>query len=68
MLPGTSFRATEHSVSSSILSFRGESSPVRAWLVLCCMAMLQFFIAVDVTVVNIALPSIGATSASAATP
>ncbi|GAB3479332.1 DHA2 family efflux MFS transporter permease subunit [Nocardiopsis coralliicola] len=35
-------------------------SPVRAWLVLCAMAMLQFFIAVDVTVVNIALPSIGA--------
>ncbi|ONK13546.1 Spectinomycin tetracycline efflux pump [Streptomyces sp. MP131-18] len=33
---------------------------MRAWLVLCSMAMLQFFIAVDVTVVNIALPSIGA--------
>jgi DHA2 family lincomycin resistance protein-like MFS transporter len=33
---------------------------VRAWLVLCAMSMLQFFIAVDVTVVNIALPSIGA--------
>ncbi|MEV7229833.1 MFS transporter [Polymorphospora sp. NPDC051019] len=33
---------------------------MRAWLVLCAMAMLQFFIAVDVTVVNIALPSIGA--------
>ncbi|CAM2754512.1 MFS transporter [Streptomyces albus] len=33
---------------------------MRAWLVLCCMAMLQFFIAVDVTVVNVALPSIGA--------
>ncbi|SDT38615.1 drug resistance transporter, EmrB/QacA subfamily [Jiangella sp. DSM 45060] len=32
----------------------------RAWLVLCAMAMLQFFIAVDVTVVNIALPAIGA--------
>lgn len=31
----------------------------RAWLVLCAMSMLQFFIAVDVTVVNIALPSIG---------
>ncbi len=40
---------------------RGHSSaPVRAWLVLCAMSMLQFFIAVDVTVVNIALPSIGA--------
>ena len=35
-------------------------APVRAWLVLCAMSMLQFFIAVDVTVVNIALPSIGA--------
>nr|WP_217808789.1 MFS transporter [Nocardia donostiensis] len=33
---------------------------MRAWLVLCGMAMLQFFIAVDVTVVNIALPAIGA--------
>ncbi|GAA2267159.1 MFS transporter [Streptomyces ruber] len=33
---------------------------MRAWLVLCCMAMLQFLIAVDVTVVNVALPSIGA--------
>ncbi|WP_245788241.1 MFS transporter [Amycolatopsis marina] len=33
---------------------------MRAWLVLCAMSMLQFFIAVDVTVVNIALPSIGA--------
>ena len=40
---------------------RGRSpAPVRAWLVLCAMSMLQFFIAVDVTVVNIALPSIGA--------
>jgi DHA2 family lincomycin resistance protein-like MFS transporter len=46
---------------SGILSSRGHSpSPARAWLVLCAMSMLQFFIAVDVTVVNIALPSIGA--------
>lgn len=46
---------------SGILSSRQDgSSSVRAWLVLCGMAMLQFFIAVDVTVVNIALPSIGA--------
>ncbi|RII15657.1 Multidrug resistance protein stp [Streptomyces sp. YIM 130001] len=46
---------------SGILSSRGPSpSPVRAWLVLCAMSLLQFFIAVDVTVVNIALPSIGA--------
>lgn len=35
-------------------------APVRAWLVLCALSMLQFFITVDVTVVNIALPSIGA--------
>lgn len=46
--------------SGNSLSRGGSSSPVRAWLVLCCMAMLQFFIAVDVTVVNVALPSIGA--------
>lgn len=40
---------------------RGQNpAPLRAWLVLCAMSMLQFFIAVDVTVVNIALPSIGA--------
>ncbi|MEW2355302.1 MFS transporter [Spirillospora sp. NPDC029432] len=46
---------------SGILSSRADSpSPARAWLVLCCMAMLQFLIAVDVTVVNVALPSIGA--------
>lgn len=37
---------------------RGPAT-VRARLVLCAMSMLQFFIAVDVTVVNIALPSIG---------
>ncbi|MGO1539076.1 MAG: MFS transporter [Leucobacter sp.] len=41
-------------------SSRGLSPvPVREWLVLCAMSMLQFFIAVDVTVVNIAIPSIG---------
>jgi EmrB/QacA subfamily drug resistance transporter len=44
----------------SLLPRRDASSPVRARLVLCCMAMLQFFVAVDVTVVNVALPSIGA--------
>ncbi|MEV4895523.1 MFS transporter [Nonomuraea sp. NPDC055795] len=33
---------------------------MRPWLVLGCLSMLQFLIAVDVTVVNIALPSIGA--------
>ncbi len=42
-------------------SSRGLSpAPVGTWLVLAAMSMLQFFIAVDVTVVNIALPSIGA--------
>jgi EmrB/QacA subfamily drug resistance transporter len=46
---------------SGIPSSRGQSpSPTRAWLVLGVMSMLQFFLAVDVTVVNIALPSIGA--------
>lgn len=47
---------------SDIFSFTRMHSPARAraWLVLCAMSMLQFFIAVDVTVVNIALPSIGA--------
>ncbi|HEU5126346.1 MAG TPA: MFS transporter [Glycomyces sp.] len=46
---------------SDISSSRGRHpSPVRTWLVLGAMSMLQFFIAVDVTVVNIALPSIGA--------
>lgn len=34
--------------------------PWHAPLILCAMSMLQFFIAVDVTVVNVALPSIGA--------
>jgi EmrB/QacA subfamily drug resistance transporter len=48
-------------LSDTASSSRGHSPPpVRTWLVLCAMSMLQFFIAVDVTVVNIALPSIGA--------
>ena len=49
-------------MQSSFSSSTRVHSPdrVRAWLVLCAMSMLQFFIAVDVTVVNIALPSIGA--------
>lgn len=43
------------------LSSRGvTASPARPWLALCALSMLQFFLAVDVTVVNIALPSIGA--------
>ncbi|MFD4402114.1 MFS transporter [Nocardia sp. NPDC058499] len=46
---------------SGILSARGHSPSIaRSWLVLGAISMLQFFIAVDVTVVNIALPSIGA--------
>ena len=45
---------------SGIHPSNGQSPvPIRAWLLLCAMSMLQFFIAVDVTVVNIALPSIG---------
>lgn len=48
-------------LSGTSTTSRGTGpAPVRAWLVLCAMSMLQFFIAVDVTVVNIALPSIGA--------
>ena len=46
------------------MSFRvflcGSKSSARPWLVLTSLAMLQFLIAVDVTVVNVALPSIGA--------
>lgn len=47
------------------MSFRNHSShthtpsSARALLLLCAMSLLQFFIAIDVTVVNIALPSIG---------
>ncbi|MER5388322.1 MFS transporter [Saccharopolyspora sp. NPDC002686] len=37
-----------------------RSTGARPWLVLGSLAVLQFLIAVDVTVVNIALPSIGA--------
>ena len=45
---------------SGIHPSNGQSPvPIRAWLLLCAMSMLQFFIVVDVTVVNIALPSIG---------
>lgn len=64
MLPGNLPSMTEYLVFSTLHSphsSRGPSpSPARAWWVLCAMSMLQFFIAVDVTVVNIALPSIGA--------
>lgn len=42
------------------ISLHRDRSSVRAWLVLVCLSVLQFFIAVDVTVVNVALPSIGA--------
>ncbi len=61
MLPGNFSSATEYLVFSTLHSSRGSRpSPARAWLVLGAMSMLQFLIAVDVTVVNIALPSIGA--------
>ena len=43
----------------SSTSRRLSAVPGCGWLVLCAMSMLQFFIAVDVTVVNIAIPSIG---------
>ena len=36
-----------------------QASPARSWATLVCLSVLQFFIAVDVTVVNVALPSIG---------
>lgn len=36
-----------------------RASAVRPWVVLICLSALQFLIAVDVTIVNIALPSIG---------
>lgn len=38
---------------------RDAQSRTRPWIVLGFLAMLQFLIAVDVTVVNVALPSIG---------
>lgn len=47
------------------MSFRTSSSrpeyvsTARSWAALVCLSVLQFFIAVDVTVVNVALPSIG---------
>lgn len=34
-------------------------SAARSWAVLACLSVLQFLIAIDVTVVNVALPSIG---------
>lgn len=42
------------------MPFRTSLTPVRPWLILIALALLQFLIAVDVTVVNVALPSIGA--------
>ncbi|EIR9942420.1 MFS transporter [Salmonella enterica subsp. enterica serovar Johannesburg] len=36
-----------------------QVSVARSWAVLVCLSILQFLIAVDVTVVNVALPSIG---------
>ena len=48
----------EHELVPTKLSQRKTTS-VRAWVTLACLSMLQFLIAVDVTVVNVALPSIG---------
>ena len=36
-----------------------QVSAARSWAALVCLSVLQFLIAVDVTVVNVALPSIG---------
>lgn len=47
-------------MSHSFTSSQHHLTPTRAWLTLISLSMLQFIIAVDVTVVNVALPSIGA--------
>lgn len=64
MLLGDPFVTPEHSVSfrnhsSARTAVPQTPSPTRALLLLCAMSLLQFFIAVDVTVVTIALPTIG---------
>lgn len=50
----------EHDLFPTLLSSRRGHAPARPWVTLACLSMLQFLIAVDVTVVNVALPSIGA--------
>lgn len=50
----------EHDLVPTNLSSQFKTTAVRAWVTLACLSMLQFLIAVDVTVVNVALPSIGA--------
>lgn len=47
-------------MSHSFTSSQHQLKPARSWLTLVSLSMLQFIIAVDVTVVNVALPSIGA--------
>lgn len=59
MLPGVQLSNNGAPVSFRTNVRRTDSS-ARAWLTLTCLSMLQFFIAVDVTVVTVALPSIGA--------
>lgn len=59
MLPGVQLSNNGAPVSFRT-NLRRTDSSARAWLTLTCLSMLQFFIAVDVTVVNVALPSIGA--------
>lgn len=44
---------------STPLSRPDHVSVARSWAVVVCLSILQFLIAVDVTVVNVALPSIG---------
>lgn len=50
----------EHDLFPTTISPRRGNAPGRAWVTLACLSMLQFLIAVDVTVINVALPSIGA--------
>src|SRR5699024_278439 len=60
LTPPLYIRATEFSMSFSTSSSRpAQVSVARSWAVLVCLSILQFLIAVDVTVVNVALPSIG---------
>jgi len=44
---------------STSSSWPAHISAARSWAILVCLSILQFLIAVDVTVVNVALPSIG---------
>lgn len=56
MLPGSFSNSGVFLAYSHVLRRKVVASP---WLTLVCLAMLQFLIALDVTIVNVALPSIG---------